>query len=418
MTADPGELRSPAARGPVRPAERSLAPDLARGAMLLFIALANAPGLAAGKAQDARLQSVEHVVNAVFSLFVHARAYPVFAVMFGYSLVQMARRQGEAGASPAQIRAIMLRRNAWLFVFGLVHAALLYFADFLGAYGIIGVIATVALLNRARVQRALLWLWLLSIAEVIGLATFALAGILRGTGAPASIPAELPGSTLAPSYLASIVARLHEWPFHTLTVVPAIFIVSLGMWAAERRLLEDAQAHRALLRRIAVIGLSVAVAGGLPLAFVYLGVVNADARTLAAISYLHKISGMFAGPGYVALFGLVAVRLTNGAGRGSSGVADSLAALGQRSLSGYLFQSVAWQLLLPPYTLALGSRFGSGLLTAVVIAVVVWLLTVVAATALHRRSRPGPAEVLLRRLTYGRMYETRHNAGASGRLVA
>jgi hypothetical protein len=38
---------------------------------------------------------------------------------------------------------------------------------------------------------------------------------------------------------------------HTLTVIPAIFIVSLGMWAAERRLLEDPARHGALLRRIA-----------------------------------------------------------------------------------------------------------------------------------------------------------------------
>ena len=36
------------ARGPVTRGERTLAPDLARGAMLLFIALANAAGVALG----------------------------------------------------------------------------------------------------------------------------------------------------------------------------------------------------------------------------------------------------------------------------------------------------------------------------------------------------------------------------------
>ena len=94
MTTDSSRGSSAAARGPVRPAERQLAPDLARGAMLLFIALVNAPGLApGGPAQSALLQSAERVANALLSLFVHARAYPVFAIMFGYGLVQLARRQ-------------------------------------------------------------------------------------------------------------------------------------------------------------------------------------------------------------------------------------------------------------------------------------------------------------------------------------
>ena len=101
--------------------------------MLLFIALVNAPGLApGGPAQSALLQSGERVANALMSLFVHARAYPVFAIMLGYGLVQLARRQHAAGATPAQVRTLLLRRNAWLFVFGCAHAALLYFGDFLG----------------------------------------------------------------------------------------------------------------------------------------------------------------------------------------------------------------------------------------------------------------------------------------------
>jgi uncharacterized membrane protein YeiB len=74
--------------------------------------------------------------------------------------------------------------------------------------------------------------------------------------------------------------------------------------------------------------------------------------------------------------------------------------LGRRSLSGYLLQSVAWLLLASPYALALGTRTGSPLITAGACAVAVWLVSVVAATALERRGRPGPAETLLRRLSY------------------
>ena len=86
-------------------------------------------------------------------------------------------------------------------------------------------------------------------------------------------------------------------------------------------------------------------------------------------------------------------------------IAGALAALGRRSLSGYLFQSLAWLTLLPPYTLSLASRFGSPLLTALVLAVVVWLASVMAAAWLERRARFGPAEALLRRLVYGGAYQ-------------
>ena len=406
MTTDPGPGRSPAARGPVQPAERQFAPDLARGAMLLFIALVNAPGLApGGPAHGALLQSAERTANALLSMFVHARAYPVFAIMLGYGLVQLARRQHAAGASPAQVRTLLLRRNAWLFVFGFAHATLLYFGDFLGAYAIIGAVATVALLGRAKLLRAILWLWAISIVELAVLTALVVAGIARGSGPPATVPAEVPASSVAPNYFASIVARLHEWPTHTLTVLPAIFIVALGMWAAERRLLEDPARHGALLRRIALVCLSVAVAGGVPLALVYLGLVHADVRTLRLISYLHKVSGMFGGPGYVALFGLLAPWLSRNATNTVASIARAVAALGRRSLSGYLFQSLAWQTLLPPYSLSLASRFGSPFLTALVVAVLVWMTSIVGAAWLERWAWSGPAELALRRLTYGQAYE-------------
>ena len=47
--------RSPAARGPVQRSERSPAPDLARGVMLLFIALGNATSMWDGVVRAAHL---------------------------------------------------------------------------------------------------------------------------------------------------------------------------------------------------------------------------------------------------------------------------------------------------------------------------------------------------------------------------
>jgi len=263
----------------------------------------------------------------------------------------------------------------------------------------------------------LLWLWAFSIMETIGLAAFVLFRLARSAGNPVGLPTDVSGSSVAPDYVASVVARLHEWPIHTLTVIPAIFIVGLGMWAAKRRLLEDLT-HRGLLWQVAIAGLAIAVAGGLPLALVHAGIVRADARTLAVISLLHGVSGTFGGPGYVALLGLVAQRQSRGTTAVTRRITQALVALGQRSLSGYLFQSLAWQLLLPPYTLALGSRFGSPLLTSLAAAFVVWLLSIAGAAWLQRGGRSGPAEFLLRRLAYGRSFRGTGSVRSSAERAA
>jgi uncharacterized membrane protein YeiB len=78
----------------------------------------------------------------------------------------------------------------------------------------------------------------------------------------------------------------------------------------------------------------------------------------------------------------------------------AISALGQRSMSGYLFQSVSWMVLLAPFTLNLGDRLGNTAFTAAGAAIVVWTISVIAAYQMNKHSYRGPAETLLRRLTY------------------
>ncbi|WP_255545545.1 DUF418 domain-containing protein [Micromonospora tarensis] len=351
MSIDTAPART--SRGPVRPAERALAPDLTRGAMLLIIALANVAGVvfAGEPGLDATPTGVDRVLNFLLFALVHAHGYPVFAVMFGYGLVQLARRQDASGATPRQVRSVLLRRNLWLVAFGFAHAALLYYGDFLGAYGIVGIVMTVLLLRRgAKLHRTILVLWALIGVEILILGAIVISGIAGSRGS-APLPAGHVDSLAASHYLASVVDRLAEWPTHTLTVVPFIVIAWLGMWAARRRVLEELAGHRTLLRWTAAVGLGVATVGGLPAALVSAGWLHVDEPTASLILMLHGASGMFAGPGYAAVFGLIALRVTR-----PGPVLSALSALGQRSLSGYLFQSVAWLLLLAPFTLALGQR--------------------------------------------------------------
>ncbi|MFC9692692.1 DUF418 domain-containing protein [Kribbella sp. NPDC056951] len=385
-------------RGPVTGKERALAPDLIRGAMLLLIGLANSANFAfAGQpGVESAPHGFERILNFLKLTFVDARAYPVFAVMFGYGLVQLARRQRSSGATPGAVRRILLKRNAWLIAFGAVHATLLYFGDFLGAYGIVGIICTLLLLNRSdKFHRIVIGIWAFEIVYVLYLAIHSAVATLASSGPAQALTNEPNPSLAASSYGASLLERLHEYPLHTASVIPFVMVVWLGIWAARKHILENPAAHRTLLTRVAVVSMSITVLGGLPLALVGAGWLHVDETAVASLNMLSHVSGMFGGPGYVALFGLLVARITT-----LSLPVRAISALGQRSMSGYLFQSVAWMGLLAPFTLDLGHRFGSTAYAALGCAVAVWLVSVTGAYLMSRRSYRGPAETLLRRLVY------------------
>lgn len=119
------------------------------------------------------------------------------------------------------------------------------------------------------------------------------------------------------------------------------------------------------------------------------------------MSFLHNISGQFGGPGYIALFALLVGKLTANRRPDQLGLPiTAISALGQRSMSGYLFQSVAWMLLLAPFTLNLGDRLGNTAFTAAGAAITVWTISVIGAYQMKKHSYRGPAETVLRRLTY------------------
>src|SRR5699024_6654515 len=136
------------------------------------------------------------------------------------------------------------------------------------------------------------------------------------------------------------------------------------------------------------------VLGGLPLALAGAGVwVGYSPQEAFIAGGLHQLTGYAGGLGYAALAALVATRLQGAPGP----LPAALAALGPRSMTFYLAQSVAWAVLFASYTLHLQVTSPA---VAAVIAVAVWLTTLLLADQLGRRGIRGPAEVALRRLTY------------------
>jgi uncharacterized membrane protein YeiB len=370
-------------------AARALAPDLARGGMLLLIALANAHVLLHGRplgvrGYPAELDRVSAVVAAAQLVLVDGRAYPLFAVLVGYGVIQLARRRSDAGAEPRAVTSLVRRRGGALLLIGLVHGLLLFPGDIIGAYGL----TTVLLAG------------VLVVGTTVSLLTTAVVGTAVGTFvAFGSAAADGRGTSVLFSSgvrdpLTALVNHAIEWGLigvlsQTLSVFGA---VAFGAWAARRRILDEPERHRALLARVAAGGLATAVLGGLPLALAAAGLWTMGPAVGGLVHALHALTGYAGGLGYAALFGLLATRARSTGG-------GPLGACGRRSLSCYLGQSVVFAALLPAWTLDLGARLTVWQVS--VLAVGTWLLILVLAVVAERYGERGPAERLLRRLTYG-----------------
>ncbi len=373
----------------------SLAPDLARGAMLLLIALANSHLYLYGHAIGVRgyplPESIpDQMVVLLQMVFVDGRAYPMFAFLFGYGIVQLLRRHTSMGVDEVAVRTLVRRRGWWMILFGFLHALLLFSGDIIGAYGLLAVLLA-GVLIRASDRKLLI---------MVGLGTVPIMafGALEGLPTPEGSESFLPSMSISDPLVAA-VWRVGEWM--ALTTVLSLFVLVsallLGVWAARRRLLDEPQRHRRLLKRVAVVGVGLAAIGGLPLALMAASWwEQPSTATVVLAAVAHTLTGYAGGMGYAAIAGLVAIHVRDRRGP----VVTALAACGQRSMTCYLLQSVVFVAVLAAYGGGLGDRFS--LTATAALAAVTWALTVLVADGMSRHGHRGPPELLLRRLTYTR----------------
>ncbi|WP_232013754.1 DUF418 domain-containing protein [Glycomyces terrestris] len=367
-----------------------LAPDLARGFMLLLIAVAYAPvyttsGEAGGYGRRPGGSFLDQVVSFASTLVVENRAFPMFGVLFGYGLVMLVEGGRRKGLSEQESRGVLRRRSLWLLVFGTVHTLLAYTGEILAAYGVagltIGLLVFKPHLRLGRVLAILAPCYLVASAIMMTV-------LVNDDGTLVQ-----PGYATGEDWVLRLIGVV-AGPIGNTLLFPMFVFVVIGIWAARKRLLDRPADNVPLLKRLALVGISVSVAGALPLALAGAGAFATGDLAYGVLNMIQELTGVFAGIGYAALFGLLGLRLAGREGPGTR----LLAAAGQRSLSVYLFISLAIALVMNHDLIGVGDAVGKA--GAVGVAVAIWAVAVLAARVLDAEGRQGPAEVLLRRLVY------------------
>ena len=389
-------------------------PDVARGFMLLFIALANIPFWTGVARVSDPNDAADTAWLWVRTLLVDARSYPLFAMLFGFGLATMVNRRiasgtrsyleslpgVEAGREPTEqeeawareqatvdARRLVRRRGAWMILFGAVHAVL-FSGDIIAAYGLAAVIFA-GWLARKHWKRAAVLCAVILVASVV--ITFVIVSFKTSQGAASATDMHAGAGESATTLLSYVSHGVTSWAVNLSTtpislVVPAMF---LGARLADTDFIAHPERHRRLLTVVGLGGLGIGAVGGIGVAQWATG----GSLNLWAVP-LHQVAGMAGACGWLALLVLYAGgprpdgRLT--------GLRRLASNVGRRSMTAYLSQTFLFAtifLALPALTgveLHLGEAWAAG------IAVAVWLATVGLCAVLERGGHAGPFETLLR----------------------
>lgn len=370
---------------------RNLAPDLARGFMLLLIAMAYTDAqlsdwgsLPVNDAQNGTV--IGRAAVFIKTLFRDNRAYPMFAFLFGYGSVLLFQKMERSGFAKKKILKQFRLRAFWLLVFGFFHSVLVFNYEILAPYGAALLITAPLLFNTDEKLKKTLKI-LIPIFAVL----------MIGVGFMYAVPPEEYGESygvIANSYAEMAINGLKNFPMSILQVLgyPIIPVLIIGMLSARIQLLSNNPERLPLLKKISVIFISVSVIGAVPPLLQELHLWQPNYETKALTIAVHLISGVFGGIGYACLFGIISLKLQNSSGK----ITQAIAALGKRSLTGYLLQSVIIMLSMSSFFGNLGSNLSNH--QSALLGFAIWLTMVIFSYILELKNIAGPFDKLLRKL--------------------
>ena len=395
--------------------QRFPAPDVARGFMLLFISLANIPFWVATTRSSASSDAVDTVWLWARTLLVDHRAYPLFAMLFGFGLVTMVNRRiasgtqsylqslpgVEAGREPTEqeevwareqatvgARRLVRRRGLWMVLFGAAHAAL-FSGDIIGTYGLAAVVFA-GWLTRKHRKRAMAVSVVITVATITTMYT--MGSHMAAQGMTAAAVMKQGAGESATTLLSYVSHGVTSWAGNSVTtvlfsmVVPAMF---LGARLADTDFLAHPERHRRLLTGVGLGSLGIGAAGGIGYG------IWATGGTLAGwTAPLHEVTGLAGACGWLALLALYAGEPT--ADGRLTGLRRLASNVGRRSMTAYLSQTFLFAVIFLALPALTGIEFHLGEAQAAGIAAAVWLATVGLCAVLERSGHAGPFETLLR----------------------
>ena len=378
------------------PKPRLLVPDVARGIALLGIALANVTTgwiLTSGNGPDAHFGGVYTLADKIYvifaAMFVHVRGLPMFSTLLGFGVGLIAMSLWRRGFPLGRAQTILLKRYGLLAVFGAVHCLFLFMGDIMMLYGAMGILISLVLTVSDKTLMRVAYV-LLGFQLVLGICLGALAAFVdTSTFDMSSSSAESYWELLGEQAI-GVGAQLVSIPFTGFTVLPVMLVGFV--WARRGTL---AGGHRRELWIWTLITAAIILFIGLPWGLAAAGIL--DPAWGGALNLANSSIGMLTGPGIVAAATLALDPLQRRGAR--PWYLWPLIALGKRSMTGYVLQSVFFLALVYPFTLNIGPDYSAAGQAAV--AAGVWLATLLIACALEAAGLPGPFEWVHRRLSYG-----------------
>ncbi len=363
--------------------------DVLRGFALFGILIANVMVVSTlltlvGDGDDLLLfdSATDRAVLAATDVLFLGKFFLLFSFLFGYSFTLQIEAAGRAGVAAVPR---LLRRCGVLFAIGLVHAFFLWFGDILTLYAVLCLL--LILLRRLRPLTA----------AVLG------CGLLVATSLLALVPSDGSGPDLEFLDFAWAHEAYTGNPLDTLgaqlTLAPkfmgviwtgqgpqAFGMFLLGLAAGKVRLLESGPRLSPWLVRLQWIGL---LAGGSMAIWMFVGTDDGELPAIGgALQTLTNPLVTFA-------YAVTIVRL---AGRGgTSRLAAALAPAGRMAATNYIAQSVVFAVVYTGYGFALVDRVPP--LGVVAIAVVTYILQLVASAWWLKRHPYGPVEWVMRAVT-------------------
>lgn len=447
---------------PTAAGERIAALDILRAIALFGVFLVNVEFFArpietSGFGIEPGLSGVNHALAWIEYVLVTGKSWTLFAMLFGMGFAVMLERAGQAQRG---FVAPYLRRTAALLAFGLAHVALVWAGDILHSYAIAACVLLAILCGRPwwlllpvpAFAAALLIIGGKGyLGGVIGFVLFACAaawirrsdvGRLWKAGAmlyasvscvilamtvPALFAAPTPERQAAAaeryaelqagiahavrvnaegSYFDNLQLRmgflLDGLPDETRLLAVAIGMFLIGVWFVRSGVVRDLRAHRALLARIAAIGIPAGIALALGSAAISTGF-DSQRRAISTVAaQLMSLASLPLSVGYAcAVLWLIQV---------GARVAW-LAPVGRMALTNYLMQSLIGTLLFYGYGAGLSGRIDR--IGQLLFVIGVFGLQIALSHWWLRRFHFGPAEWLWRAATYRVWPPMRRNAGTT-----